>query len=162
MLFSPCDEGGAYWNWCVHLSAFCLDDVFATRFQAAIGLKHCPAVEVGTDLRVPMGEIGFHLLVLGLNTSPLFRCSLPSWPPTAYSIPAKLHPLLCKRVPWWMFFMFCEHVCECACACMHACVRVCAYACTYICVCSVHVCACVCVNPSMLFSCIEIQYCQKV
>ena len=56
--------------------------------------------ETASCLRVPMGDIGFHLLVLGLNTSPLFRCSLPSWPPTAYSIPGKMNVLSCKCVSW--------------------------------------------------------------
>ena len=40
-----------------------------------------------TDLRVFIGAIDFHLLVTGSNTSPVLRCSSPSCPPIAYSLP---------------------------------------------------------------------------
>ena len=45
--------------------------------------------EVLAYLSVVMGARGRHLFVVGSNNSPVFKCSVPSWPPTAYSLPGK-------------------------------------------------------------------------
>ena len=49
-------------------------------------------------LNVDIDCISFHLLVLGSNTSPLLRCSVPSCPPTAYSKPRESEKQVKRQV----------------------------------------------------------------
>ena len=77
--------------------------------------------------------------------------------------PCKIASIIMQTSTLVNVFMFCEYVCECVCVvCMYACMCTCACVCLHVHLCVVCRYVHVCVNPSMLFSCIEIQYCQKV
>ena len=60
-----------------------------------------------------MGPMGFHLLVSGSYISPVFRCSVPSWPPTAYSFPGRMdyRYIACIDVHMEEDFPWITHVC---------------------------------------------------